>query len=127
MANTFDIPGLGAPVAVAEQDPNGELHIHAVPSDAGKVQRGDSLYTLRQIQKANLSHFSVDAIHVQINFTQSDVLTIVEASFSDPLQRQAVVKLVKGAFNKRHDHIDNISGNGRGESATITELTKPGE
>lgn len=108
----FNIPGLGKPVAVVDQDPNGELHIHAVPSDAGNIQRGDSLYTLRQVQKANYSHFSIEAIHTQINFLQSKVLTIVEASFGDPLQRQAAVKLVKSAFNDRHNHIDNIAGDG---------------
>lgn len=82
------------------------------------LHRGIALYTSKQLIEAKRGNLGIEAIHTQINYLQSEVLTIVEASFSDPLQRQAVIKLVKASFNKRHNWLDEIVyGSSRDDSS----------
>lgn len=48
------------------------------------------------------------AIKAQLRFLQGDVLTIIEASFSDTEQRKAVKDLVSGAFKRRIDWFQEL-------------------
>jgi hypothetical protein len=82
----------------------------------GQIKSGDELYTLNQIIKAerNTQMLSVETVHVQINYMQHEILTVVEAVFAEKEQRDAVKNLIKASFNKRHAWLDEIVYGTRG-------------
>ncbi len=58
--------------------------------------------------------FSVSAVKSQLNFLLGDVLTIIDATNSDPVQRKALKDIVKQKFWDRNNYMaDMFYGNGR--------------
>ena len=47
-------------------------------------------------------------INIQLGFLMGDILTIVEASISDQEQRKAMKDVMRGAFNRKMNHITEI-------------------
>lgn len=57
---------------------------------------------------------SIDTLHIQLGYFEGKILTIVDASYSDVEQRNAVKTLVKNAFRDKRNHFDDIVyGGGR--------------
>ena len=48
------------------------------------------------------------AIRAQFTFLEGKVLTVVDAAFSDPIQRKATKDLIKGSFREQLKHIGNL-------------------
>lgn len=60
---------------------------------------------------------SFEVIKVQNNFLRGDILTIIDASFSDLVQRKAVKDLVHSAFEKKQRHYSDLCFDPRGSLA----------
>jgi hypothetical protein len=50
----------------------------------------------------------INIFHIQVGFLEGKILTIVDASFSDLEQRNAVKDLVKKMFREQRRHVDSI-------------------
>ncbi len=53
--------------------------------------------------------FPLDGVFAQLGFLEGKVLTIVDASYSDPIQRKAVKDLVRGSFTDQRNHIEGLA------------------
>lgn len=51
---------------------------------------------------------SFAAIHSQFSFLEGKTLTVVDAAFSDTVQRKAVKDLIRGHFRDQLRHIEGI-------------------
>lgn len=67
-----------------------------------KSEVGDS-YPVAKSEK-----LSFDAIHSQLGFLQGKVLTVVDASYPDGRQLEAVKGLIKNAFRDQKDWIARL-------------------
>lgn len=65
--------------------------------------------TASQIVAEATSNFSFEAVTAQMNFLQGNVLTIVDAAFTDPIQRKAVKDLVKAQFIRQINWIAEMT------------------
>lgn len=67
---------------------------------------------VNQPQEKSDSQKTFDIFETQIRFLLGDVLTVVDASYSDPTQRKAVKDLTKQQFHSRIKHVyEVLTGN----------------
>ncbi len=67
----------------------------------------------------------LSAIQAQIKFLSGDILTIVDASYSDVTQRDAVKSLVKSTVSRSLDYVrDLVTGRGAAECNSPTAQAK---
>ena len=70
----------------------------------------DSLEAVNRIlEETTEKTLSTEGIATQLNILLGDILTIVDASFQDVVQRKAVKDLVKQKFYSRMDWIAQLS------------------
>jgi hypothetical protein len=54
----------------------------------------------------------LSGVHAQLNFLMGDVLTIIDASYSNPEQNKAIKDLIKNSFRARHNWLDSLAKGG---------------
>lgn len=76
------------------------------------------------------NQFSRVSVHAQLSLTMGEILTLVEASFTDKEQRDSYKNIVRLIFQKRHNWIDELAGFkgryviGRGELSNSAEYVE---
>jgi hypothetical protein len=51
----------------------------------------------------------ISVISTQLRFLEGKILTIIDASYSDPIQRKAVKDLITDAIWKQYEHIEGFT------------------
>ena len=68
-----------------------------------------------KITETVIPSFQPGTVFAQINFLQGRVLTLMDASFSDPVQRKAAKDLVKAQFRDRISYMRRLIGDDSNE------------
>ena len=69
-----------------------------------------SISESRDIVSVEQEHptLGINIFHIQLGYLEGKILTIVDASFSDLEQRNAVKDLTKKMFREQRRHVDSI-------------------
>ena len=63
---------------------------------------------------------SIGTVHTQLSYVEGEVLTHVDAAFSDIEQRKAFKSLMRTLFKQRHNWFDELAyGSERSQSGSI--------
>lgn len=77
----------------------------------GKILQGDKMGKVMQWEvKSEPKALDYIAIESQVKFLMGDVLTIVDASYTDPIQRKAVKDLIKNSFHSKLNWLYELCG-----------------